>query len=339
MSAKIILTGATGLVGFRVLVVALTAGHAVCCTVRSEEKAQIIKTNPAIQDLSPGDRLTFAIIPDLTTDGVFDSIVQGATHIIHTGSPVPMEHFDPKTDIFEPTIKMSLGLLHAALKSPSVKKVVITSSAVANIDLAGGAPGPEKPSVSTRLPLPDPFPETFSNVYEAYQLGKIVELHNSDTFAKAQHPHFTISHIAPGYIFGRNELALDTDMLQTQNSSNNYLVANLLGGDLPFPLLGGFTHLEDTAEIHLRVALEEGLGGKDFGIVISVNYDTIFDYVAKAFPKAVEAGVFKKGVLNTIPVDFDSSDAETLLGQLRSFEAAVVDVAGQYLEKAGKEKA
>lgn len=232
---------------------------------------------------------------------------------------------------------MSAGLLQSALKSPSVRRVVITSSIVANL-----SPSPEPSaavaSASTRIPPPSPLPETFGNVMEAYVVGKLVEMRDTDDFAKTKSPHFTVSHVVPGYVFGRNELALDAGMMQTQNSSNNFLMVGLLGGELPFPIHGGFAHIDDVAEIHLRVALEEAYAGKDVGIATKVDYTSIFDQIKDKYPEAVKAGIFKKGTVPTLPVDYDSSDAKGLLGELKSFETAVSDVAAQYLELLGNKE-
>lgn len=232
---------------------------------------------------------------------------------------------------------MSASLLQSALKSPSVRRLVITSSIVANLH---PSPEPSAPvaSASTRIPPPSPLPKTFDNVMEAYIVGKLVESRDTDEFVKTKSPHFTVSHVAPGYIFGRNELALDPAMMQTQNSSNNFLMVGLLGGELPFPIHGGFAHIDDVAEIHLRVALEEAYAGKDVGVATKVDYASIFDQIEDKYPEAVKAGVFKKGTVPTLPLDYDSSDAEGILGELKSFETAVSDVAAQYLELLEKEK-
>lgn len=66
MAANILITGASGLVGFRVLLDALDedAGHNIFFTVQSEVKAQTILTNPAVQRLAPSCRLTPVVIPD-----------------------------------------------------------------------------------------------------------------------------------------------------------------------------------------------------------------------------------------------------------------------------------
>lgn len=236
------------------------------------------------------------------------------------------------------SVRISENILNSALKSPTVKHVTITSSIVANLGFTAGS----KVSGSTRVPLPDPMPTTFSDVFQGYILGKILELHNTDSFVKTNSPHFSVSHVIPGYVFGRNELALNAEMMTTSNSSNNFLMMGMLGGELPFPIHGGAVHIDDVADIHLRVTFDDldACAGKDFGIATKVDYSIIFDVVEKHYPKAVAAGIFKKGTVPTLPIEYDSSAVEGLLGKgkLRSFESAVVDAAGQYLEKLGKGK-
>lgn len=229
---------------------------------------------------------------------------------------------------------MSAGLLRSALRSPSVRRVVITSSIVANLN-PSPAPSAAVASASTRIPPPSPVPKTFGSAMEAYVVAKMVELRDTDQFTRTQSPHFTVSHIMPGHVFGRNELALDTGMMQTQNSSNNFLMVGLVGGTLPFPIHGSFAHIDDVAEIHLRVALEEAYAGKDVGIGTRVDYASVFDHVKDKYPEAVEKGALKKGTIPTLPVEYDSGEAREILGKLKSFEAAVSDVAAQYLELLG----
>lgn len=103
MVATFLITGASGLIGFRILLNALASGYNVRYTVRSEEKAKVVFNNPAVKKLGAGDRLLPFVIPDLTVDGALDSAVQGVTYIIHAGSPVPVPSFDPITQIYEPT--------------------------------------------------------------------------------------------------------------------------------------------------------------------------------------------------------------------------------------------
>lgn len=105
MVATFLITGASGLIGFRILLNALAAGHNVRYTVRSDEKARVVSSNPAVKKLgvTTGDRLTAIVLSDLTVDGAFDTALEGVTHIIHAGSPVPLPTFDPTTQVYQPT--------------------------------------------------------------------------------------------------------------------------------------------------------------------------------------------------------------------------------------------
>ncbi|KAI1205056.1 putative cinnamoyl-CoA reductase [Annulohypoxylon truncatum] len=341
MTTTFLITGCNGLVGFPILTTALEAGHNVRYAVRSEDKARVVSSNPAVQKLAPGDRLSAVVIPDFTAEGAFDDAFKGVTHIIHTGSPVLMPWYEPIKDIFEPTRKISSSILSSTLKTSSIQSVVITSSIVGNLGLV---PPAHVVSAATRVPLPDPFPQALDTGYEAYVLGKVAELHDTDRFIREKNPPFRVAHVNPGYVYGRNELALDIKAMTEHNSSNNALIKGFVGGEVGWPVHRGFVHVDDLAEVHLRVALLDPKlhpeAPRDFGVAIRVDHADIFGYVEKAFPKAVRDGVFKKGHVPMLEFQWDSSDVEKLMdGKLKSFETAVVDVAAQYLEILGKEKA
>ncbi|KAI1266508.1 putative cinnamoyl-CoA reductase [Xylariaceae sp. FL1019] len=340
MGVMVLVTGATGLVGFRILLAALTAGHAVRYVARSEEKSRMVFSNPAVQKLRCGNRLSSVIVPDTTVDGAFDSALDGITHVIHAGAPVPLPFYDPVTQVFEPTLRSVASLLESALKAPTVQRVVITASIVSNLPLSGNPP--TTPTYGwSREPMPDPVPTAFDNPSQAYHVCKVIQLHDTDEFVKTRNPKFSVSHIMPGYVFGRNEFVLDAKAMQEANSSNNLLMMAMLGGELPYPIHESFVHVDDVANAHLSAAFMDPKNDEphDFGIALKADFTTIFGHVENAFPKAVAAGIFKRGKLPPIPLEYDSSDMEKILGRFKSFEDAVVDVAGQYLETLGAEKA
>lgn len=349
MAPIILITGATGFIGFRVLVTTLSAGHTVRCTVRSDAKAKIISSNPAIEKLSPGSRLSFTIVPDMSASGAMDAALKDVTYVLHVGSPVPIPGYDPVTQVYEPTIKGISNLLASALHTPTLKRIIITSSIVSS--LSPTSPPPPKTTASTRIPPPNPCPPTtgFTNVFEAYQFAKIVSMAATDTFLQ-DHPdlHFSLAHIIPGYVFGRNELICDAEQMLTANSSNILLMEALTGATVPAPILGGAAHVDDVADVHLRTLFlpesEPGadaqLLSKDFAVTIPVKYADAFEFVAKRYPKAVEEGVFLRGSMETMPMGYDASETERVLGiRFREFEDAVYEVAEQYLELLGKERA
>jgi hypothetical protein len=178
-------------------------------------------------------------------------------------------------------------------------------------------------------------------------LGKMRSLHETDEFVRTRRPHFAVSHVVPGYVFGRNELpGLAPAELAQANSSNNFLVAALLGRAPPYPVHDVYAHVNDLAAVHLRAAL---LGPRedaaqdlpaDFGVAAPADLAAFFDPVEKAYPKAVAAGIFEKASMPPLHTNWESTGTERLLGRkFESFETAVVDVAGQYLEALGVEKA
>ncbi|KAL3473781.1 hypothetical protein BJX99DRAFT_272086 [Aspergillus californicus] len=334
----VLITGATGLIGFRVLLETLRKGYQVRFTARSEEKAQKVLSRAVIQSLSAADRLSYVIVPDSNTDGAYDEALQGVSYVLHVGSPVPVPGYDPLTQVYQPTVLGVADLLQSALTIPTLKRIVITSSVVANL-----APMPDPAVTSTaatRIPITSP-PESISTIFEAYILGKIIELNATDAFVAAEHPHFTVAHIFPGYVFGRNDL-VDGDELLTNNSSNGYLLASILGKDVGMPLHGGYVHIDDLADVHLRVLelTPEPNTPTAFGACTTVTEFNTFDIVEKAFPQAVADGTFSRGVMDRLPVSYDSSETtKTLEVEFLSFERAVVDTAAQYLQSLGKELA
>jgi len=51
--------------------------------------------------------------------------------VLHTASPFQFAVSDPQKDLVDPALKGTLNVLHAAAKSGTVKRVVVTSSCAA----------------------------------------------------------------------------------------------------------------------------------------------------------------------------------------------------------------
>lgn len=83
------ITGITGHVGFRVLVHALQSGYTIRGIVRREAQIDAIKTRASIQPFL--DRLSFAIVPDITVDGAYDAVLKDVTYVVHVASPLPTD--------------------------------------------------------------------------------------------------------------------------------------------------------------------------------------------------------------------------------------------------------
>lgn len=65
---------------------------------------------------------------NLLEEGSFDSIVDGCEGVFHTASPFFYNVTDPQAELIDPAVKGTLNVLGSCAKSPSVKRVVVTSS-------------------------------------------------------------------------------------------------------------------------------------------------------------------------------------------------------------------
>jgi nucleoside-diphosphate-sugar epimerase len=138
MSNKLVfITGGTGHIGFKTLVLALQAGYKVRAAVCSVAKKDNILTSKSIEELNPGADLTFVIIPDLTVEGAYDEAVIGATYIIYLASPIVLKGEilpeNLQSALITPAISATISILKAANKTTGVQRIVITSSIVAII--------------------------------------------------------------------------------------------------------------------------------------------------------------------------------------------------------------
>ncbi|KAJ7608192.1 D-lactaldehyde dehydrogenase [Roridomyces roridus] len=126
-SGEVLVSGANGFVATWCVQTFLDAGFSVRGTVRSAVKGKHIKRFFA----SYGDKFELVVVPDITAPGAFDEAVKGVDAIAHTASPFHLAADDP-ADLSGPSVRGTIGILESARKyGQTVKRIVITSSAVA----------------------------------------------------------------------------------------------------------------------------------------------------------------------------------------------------------------
>ena len=82
----ILLTGASGHLGFRTLVFALKAGYKVRVALRKLEQAEKIKKARSIQPLL--EDIEFVEVPDITAPGAYDEAIREVDLVIHVAAPL-----------------------------------------------------------------------------------------------------------------------------------------------------------------------------------------------------------------------------------------------------------
>lgn len=341
----VFITGGSGHLGFRTIVTALQAGYSVRAAVRSQSKADLISSAPSIRALNPGSNLSFTIIPDLTIPGAYDSALQGAKYILHIASPIVLkgeikpENF--QSTLIEPAIQGTLSILKAAAKTPSIKRLVITSSVVAQIDpryfLTEDQPADQALSYKSRTPLfTGPYPTDF----HAYNASKIAALLATEEFVRENKLGFDVSNIHPSFIIGKNELVQSAE--EALLGTNVKVLGLVLGNKSESPVVGASVHVNDVAYMHVK-ALDDKVGAGSYVANSGGEGGTIWQdavgVIGREFKKAVEQGVLKDdGVQLTRRLRIDARRGEEVMGfTFKGYEEQVRSVVGHYLELKGKE--
>ncbi|CAK4033159.1 NAD(P)-binding [Lecanosticta acicola] len=336
----VLITGVSGHVGFAVLREALAKGYRVRAAVRSEAKAKLVGENYALRGLKTDNNLDFLIIPDFLIPGAFDTAVQDCTYIIHVASPQAIkgdfESANLDAEVVQPAVQATLGLLESAAKTPTVKRIVITSSGAAITPPTAWLNTSGSSCTSdTRLPEFDP---PYENRLMAYVASKVAALNRAERWIEAQNPAFDAVHLFPSMVFGWDPLTqTEADL---QGCTNRFIVNHARGhNDAHLPTRSNnYCLLEQVARVHVQALDLLQVPGNQGYLITSdgddgMEYNDIDALVRKHFPEQVEGGVFRQGAgMQTVRLRVDNRKTEELFGfRHAGFEACVVDTLKGYL--------
>lgn len=329
----VFITGGSGFLGLRIIVEALHKGYKLRVAVRSESKAAQIRAAPSVKPYLE-EFIDFIIVPDILTPAAYDKALDGVSHIIHAASPLAQETDDYDRDVIQPAIQGTLGILQSALKYPSIKRVVITSSVAVLVsynDFMVEDTDKTFDAKSTAETPSGPYP----NAFAAYGASKILALQATKKFMAEKKPHFDVVNILPSFIIGKNELV--TDPKHITDGTNGIAFGQVLGKDNPAPTPGTSVHLNDVALIHV-LAMEKQVPAQDYVVsgegVKGTVWSDALDYVKKHFPEEVKNGVLPLGgKALTKKVKVDSSKTEEAFNmKLKGYEEQVLSVTRHYLK-------
>ena len=80
-------TGATGHLGFRSLVITLQAGYQARVALRKPEQSEKILATASVKSYAKD--VEFVTVPDITADNAYDHVLEGVEYILHIASPIP----------------------------------------------------------------------------------------------------------------------------------------------------------------------------------------------------------------------------------------------------------
>lgn len=331
----VLITGATGHIGFATLRHLLQSGYAARITSRKLASTEKIQAAESIQPYL-GD-ISFIEIADVLAPNAYDDAVKDVEFILHLASPIPDPTLsgDPKRHYIDPAVLGTIRMLESAAKSPSVKRVVVTSSVVvlaprepgATIGPADFAPVPEADAVE-------------DNVWIAYRAAKAIAHRRSMLWMEEHKPAFDLVYVVPAYVQGRNELV--TRKADVSHGSNDVMVELVLGKKSPQPRYANTVLVDDVARVQVAALNRQKVKAGDCLIASpgkGIAWNDVNEVVKKWFPEAVRNGILPlDGEQGSLTVNYDVKYTEQVTGvKFAGLEEQVKSLIGQYVELAENE--
>ena len=333
----VLLTGATGHLGFKTLLLLLGAGYRTRIAVRSEAKKQPILDNAAFQALnaSPED-YEFVVVPDITNLDAYKEAIKGVDYVVHIASPLGGPEKDSTEEyrkfFIVPAVNAALAALEAAKTEPKVKRVVITSSVAALLPVTElGRNHGENEWFTADVRTPDDNGPYAASMH-AYVASKANALNAAEAWMKANNPHFDLVKIHPSFLEGRNELIQSPK--EAFSGTNAFILAVATGNEFPRPMMASTVHNDDVARLHVESLKSSIPAGSYIANGPPMTWAELPSLIAELFPEAVKDGrLSDKGKMVGVASHFDTKKTEEAFGwKFQDFRSQVQSVVGHYLE-------
>lgn len=283
-SAPVLVTGATGYVAGWLVKKLLAEGLTVHAAVRNPKNEKKLRHLNALADESPGTIRYFAA--DLLAPGSYAEAMQGCELVYHTASPFTTAVDDPVKQLIEPAQLGTRNVLEEANRTPTVKRVVLTSSCAAiygdNADLARTPNGVFTEEVWNTSSSVDHQPYSYSKTLaerEAWEIAKKQE-------------RWDLVVMNPCLVMGPGVSADATS--ESFDIIRQFGDGRLASG---VPRLGmGIVDVRDLAEAHYRAGFTPGANGRNIiaghdsdlaevGEILRKKYGKAYPIPTRTLPK------------------------------------------------------
>lgn len=236
---RILVSGANGFIAAHAVERLLARGISVVGAVRNPADTK----NAFLMALPGAERLKL-VSADLTDPDRFRAHMQ-VDAVLHMASPYAMDVRDAQRDLVDPAVNGTLSMLRAAAKSPTIRRVVLTSSMAAVTDEPDG-----------RVLAENDWNTRSSLRRNPYYLSKTLAERAAWDFMETERPGFDLVVISPFLVIG----PAHTNAVNTSNQ----IFVDLLAGKYPviMALDWGFVDVRDVADAHLAALHHEQAHGR-----------------------------------------------------------------------------
>ncbi len=223
---------------------------------------------------------------DLLEDGSYAEAMAGCEIVFHTASPFTSKIRDAQRDLVDPALKGTQNVLTTAMQTPSVKRVVVTSSCAAicgdNVDVA---------KVPNRTLTEAQWNETSRLDHQAYSYSKTIAEKAAWALADGQ-DQWRLVTVNPSLVVGPGVAAAHTS--ESFNLMKQIAGGAMKAGAPPFEI--GMVDVRDVAEAHMRagflpdaegrhITSAETLSFADLGQALSTKMGGQWPFPKSELPK------------------------------------------------------
>lgn len=281
----VMVTGANGYVASWLVKKLLDEGLTVHAAVRNPENEAKVGHLKKLAATSKGQLKFFKA--DLLTPDAYKAAMEGCELVFHTASPFTSKIKDPQKDLIDPAVKGTENVLKTASETPSVKRVVVTSSCAAiysdAVDCSRAPGGVLTEAVWNTTSTIDHVPYSYSKTLaekRAWEMAK-----NQD--------QWDLVTINPSLVLGP---ALNVSDI----TSESYTILKQLGDGtmkMGAPKLGlGLVDVRDLAEAHFLAGFTPSASGRyitsghntdllELALALQPKYGKLLPLPKKALPK------------------------------------------------------
>lgn len=318
--APILVTGASGYIASWIVRYLLEDGYTVRGTVRNPNKPKGLEHLHALAEAHPG-RLTLPAA-DLLDQGSYAAAMDGCQLVMHTASPFLVGRIrDAEKQLIRPALDGTRNVLESVNSTPSVKRVVLTSSVVSvcgdNVDMKGKAALDESDWNTTSTADHQPYP--YSKTVAEREAWKICNAQD----------RWDMATINPGLVLG-------PALTKVSKSGSMTTIGHFTDFSMTMgapALVVGVADVRDVARAHIAAGFTPDASGRyitnadtlsmlQIGKILRKNFGPSYPFPRNELPKfmikmgAPAAGLTRRFVEQNVgwPLRFDNTRSRTGLG-------------------------